>query len=168
MLTIWLKTKKISACKTDIVKYLIEIGAEVDVSKALYSAAGNNHAECLKFLIVHGANIEEEEPRDGSTEDEEEHYHSHYDYNPSQEECTHSHNLVEQRERASYMEILNDPYAVIDHIPYSHCAGGEGDSFQEATHIPQRSRGSWAETFGSICAELGEASDPRNLAPLNK
>ena len=29
--------------KTDIVKYLIEIGAEVDVSKALYAAAGNNH-----------------------------------------------------------------------------------------------------------------------------
>ena len=50
--------------KTDIVKYLIEIGAEVDVSKALYAAAGNNHVECLGFLIGHGANIEEEEPRD--------------------------------------------------------------------------------------------------------
>ena len=75
---------------------------------------------------------------------------------------------MEQRERASDMDIFNDPYAVIDHIPYSHCAGEEGASFQEATHIPQRSRGSWAETFGSICAELGEASDPRNLAPLNK
>ena len=48
--------------KTEIVKYLI--GAEVDVSKALYAAAGNNHVECLGFLICHGANIEEEEPRD--------------------------------------------------------------------------------------------------------
>ena len=50
--------------KTDIVKYLIEIGAEVDISKALYAAAGNNHVECLDFLLDHGANIEEEEPRD--------------------------------------------------------------------------------------------------------
>ena len=50
--------------KTDIVKFLIDLGAEVDVSRALYAAAGHNHVECLEFLINLGANIEVEEFRE--------------------------------------------------------------------------------------------------------
>ena len=51
---------------TEIVKFLIEIGAEIDVSRALFAAASYNHAKCVEFLIEAGANIEEEEFRYGN------------------------------------------------------------------------------------------------------
>ena len=53
-----------------------------------------------------------------------------------------------------------DQYAILDHIPFSHCIGEAPASFHEAKMIPQSCRVLWAETYGEVCAALADAANP--------
>ena len=53
--------------RPDVIKFLIDRGAEIDVSHALFAASSYNHLECVELLLNLGANIEEVEPRTDMT-----------------------------------------------------------------------------------------------------
>ena len=84
----------------------------------------------------------------------------HYDHHPFQAESTHNPDLLPKRTRASPVTLSSDPYAILDHIPFSHCSGEAPACFQEAKMIPQSCRVLWAETFGEVCSALADAANP--------
>ena len=67
--------------------------------------------------------------------------------------------LTPQRQRASIEQIAQDPYAVVDHLPFHHCFGTEGASFRESEFVPGHSRALWAEAFGSVCNDCAIATE---------
>ena len=66
------------------------------------------------------------------------------------------------RKRATPETILNDPYAVIDHISTAQCAGMEVNFF-ECQRIFSSCKERWAEAYGSACEAVNVALEARAI-----
>mmetsp|Transcript_3923 Transcript_3923/g.5351 ORF Transcript_3923/g.5351 Transcript_3923/m.5351 type:complete len:121 (+) Transcript_3923:431-793(+) len=50
--------------------------------------------------------------------------------------------------------LMEDEYTILDHVPFEHCLGYDGASFQEAQDIPQSIRNKWAKTVREIMEDF--------------
>jgi len=81
-----------------------------------------------------------------------------YDHAPVLSEIDGSTDSLPTRDCASFEELANNPFAIVDHLLLPLCYGAAGGSFKEIESIPKNCRFLWSTCFaGEVCEALTDA-----------
>ena len=65
--------------------------------------------------------------------------------------------------RASDVTLAMDPYAIVDHLSWQQCVGGQDSHFFEITNLPSKLHGFWAEGVQLLCSDVADVLDQHKV-----